>query len=145
MERSIRISVSSLSNNIKRYRPDRDVLTMIDGGLSSTQGAVLGFLAFRESKDTFQRDIEKNFQIRRSTASGILQLMEKKGLICKSSVLSDKRLKKLELTEKGRGICEAVNKEIVASEEELRKGLTQEELAAFFSVIDKIKKNVGES
>ena len=32
------------------------------------------------NKDIYQKDIEKEFKIRRSTASGILQLLEKKRL-----------------------------------------------------------------
>ena len=46
----------------------------------------------------FQRDLQAHFSVRRSTVTGLLQLMEKKGLITRSSVAQDARLKKIQLT-----------------------------------------------
>ncbi len=51
----------------------------------------------------FQRDIEREFSITRSTVTNILQLMERKGYIERRSVPQDARLKQLVLTEEG--IC----------------------------------------
>ena len=50
--------------------------------------------------ETFQKDIEKAYEIRRSTATGILQLLEKNGYLKRQSVSEDARLKKLVLTAK---------------------------------------------
>ena len=63
-------------------------------------------LIFRKlNRDTpvFQRDIEREFSITRSTVTNILQLMERKGYIERRSVPQDARLKQLVLTEEG--IC----------------------------------------
>ena len=43
----------------------------------------------------FQRDIEQVFSLSRSTATGILQQLEEKGLLRRESVESDARLKSL--------------------------------------------------
>ena len=42
----------------------------------------------------FQRDVEQVFSLSRSTATGILQQLEEKGLLRRESVPSDARLKK---------------------------------------------------
>ena len=50
--------------------------------ITRKNGWIIGdYLASNRDKDIFQKDIEYNFSIRRSTVSGILQLMEKR--ICK--------------------------------------------------------------
>ena len=142
MERSIGISVSNLSHLIKRYQPDWDAVKAIEGELTQTQSKILGFLAFQGTKDVFQKDVEEAFQIRSSTATGILKRLENKGLIRRCSVSYDKRLRKILITPEARLICEAVNREIMKGEAVLRKDLEPDELELFFTVIDKIKKNV---
>ena len=39
-------------------------------------GMIIGFLAEHEGQDLFQKDVEYEFHIRRSTASTVLKLME---------------------------------------------------------------------
>lgn len=56
-----------------------------------------------QATPVFQRDIEREFSITRSTVTNILQLMERKGYIERRSVPQDARLKQLVLTEEG--IC----------------------------------------
>ena len=60
----------------------------------------LRFFAENADRDIFQKDFEEEFSIRRSTATKILQLMEKNGLIERQKVESDARLKKIVLTNK---------------------------------------------
>lgn len=49
-------------------------------------GWVIVYLAHNSDRDVFQRDLEERFNVRRSTVSNILSLMEKKGLIKRESV-----------------------------------------------------------
>lgn len=50
--------------------------------LTAMQKHVLKFILLETlHSDIYQKDIEEEFQIRKSTATGILQLMEKKGFI----------------------------------------------------------------
>ena len=46
------------------------------------QARIIGFLRFNEGRELFQRDVEAEFGIRRSTATGILQLMEDRCRMC---------------------------------------------------------------
>ena len=92
----------------------------------------------------YQKDLEAEFNITRSTASKVVNLMEEKGLIRRESVPEDARLKKLTLTPKAVELGKEMerNREIV--EARIVKGFTEEELEQFYSYIERIKKNVSE-
>ena len=89
-----------------------------------------------------QKDFEQEFNIRRSTASNILALIEKNGLITRESVPYDARLKKIVLTQKALDIQCIVDKAFENLEETIKKDITDEELQMFFRVIDKINNNL---
>ena len=48
--------------------------------ITGVQKWVIGYLSEHEGEDVFQRDLEEEFSIRRSTATGILQIDGKKRL-----------------------------------------------------------------
>lgn len=96
-----------------------------------------------ESRDgLFQRDIEQKFNIRRSTATQILKVMEKNGLISKERVSRDRRLKKLLLTPKAVKMHEAALEEIRAIEARMLSGISAGELEVFDRVLGKIVHNL---
>ena len=61
-------------------------------------GWIIEYLYRHRDAAVFQRDIEREFSITRSTVTNILQLMERKGYIERQSVPRDARLKRLVLT-----------------------------------------------
>ena len=70
-------------------------------GLTGTQMLIIEYLAsFAQNKSIYQKDIEHEFNIRKSTATNVLRLMEEKGLITKKVDQHDARLKAIILTEK---------------------------------------------
>lgn len=73
--------IQVLSHQMKRKNC---VISMInDDGLTSMQKHVLKFLLLETlHKVVYQKDIEEEFQIRKSTATGMLQLLEKMVLLC---------------------------------------------------------------
>ena len=76
-EQPLAFRIKSLSNQIKRLL-ERTAIEQNDANLTGMQYAILGFLGEQEeSANIYQRDIEAEFNIRRSTASGILKLLEK--------------------------------------------------------------------
>lgn len=107
-------------------------------------GWILRFLYDNQDKDIFQKDIEKEFSIARSTVTCIVKLMEKKGYIRRESVAQDARLKKLLLTENGRNIHEVHINDIDILEERCKRNISQEELQSFCSVVEKLKHNLEE-
>ena len=56
--------------------------------LTPMQGWIIDYIYNNQNEnDIFQRDVEAEFTIRRSTATGILKLMEKNGLITRVPVV----------------------------------------------------------
>lgn len=110
--------------------------------LTTMQCWIIRFLYEHEEEEVYQRDIEAEFSIARSTATGILKLMEKKGYIRRVSVERDARLKKLELTALGVNMEEGTIRNINQMETLLRQGISDEELEVFFRVIRKMRSNI---
>lgn len=129
-----------LSNQVKRSL-DR---AAVDSGITGVQAHVLGILGEAQEigKDVFQKDIEAKFHIRRSSVTGILQLMEKKKLISRESVPYDARLKKIVLTQESMELREHLHKNIYEFEEMLVKGVSDEELKTFLRIMDTLSKNM---
>ena len=84
--------------------------------ITAMQKWIIGYLSDNDKKDIFQRDLEEEFSVRRSTATGILQLMEKNNLIKREPVSYDARLKKIVLTQKALDIQNEINQEIKADD-----------------------------
>ena len=103
---------------------------------------VIGYLYRNREKDIFQKDVEAEFSIARSTATGVLQLMEKKGYLYRESVPGDARLKRLVLTENGIACHEQHVQWIENIESTMREGLSEEDVQNFFRVIRKMRENL---
>lgn len=107
------------------------------------QGPLIGYIYEQSrSRDVFQRDLEKEFSIRRSTATVMLQNMEQKGFIVRVPVERDARLKKIVLTDKAIELHNAIRRSIDVFNTYLEAGITQEEKEAFFRILDKITENL---
>lgn len=103
---------------------------------------VLNFLFRNAEKDVFQRDIEAEFHIRRSTATEVLQAMEGTGLLHRVPVEYDARLKKIVLTDYAEEIRKQLGEQVERTEAQLTEGFTQEEIDAFFAYVDRFKANL---
>ena len=115
-----------------------------DGGCTNTHGWVIGYLYDNRNRDVYQRDIEKQFAVRRPTMTEILKLMEKNKLVERIRDESDARLKKIKLTPLALEIHEKHERDVEAFEHRIRDGITDEEMAVFFSVMNKISANINE-
>lgn len=113
-----------------------------DQGLTGMQGWVISYLIANENREVFQRDIEKDFNIRRATVTGVLQLMERNALIVRVHVQHDARLKKITLTPKAYELHEQNVQRFMDFETRLSMGISEEEIATFHSIIEKLKLNI---
>ena len=91
-------------------------------------------------RDLYQRDIEEEFRIRRSTASGILKLMEKNGFIyrksvARDSVARDARLKQIVPTEKAEKFRMDILMNIKETERRLTEGIPKPDLEVCLKVL----------
>ncbi len=116
-----------------------------DEGLTGIQAWALHYLFRNADRDVFQRDVEAEFRIRRSTATELLKAMERGGLIRRVPVDYDARLKKIVLTDYAQDIRKQVGEQIRRSEEKMTEGFSQEELDRFFSFVDRMRRNLEQS
>nr|WP_319216421.1 MarR family transcriptional regulator [uncultured Trichococcus sp.] len=118
-------------------------LTENDGyGLTGMQFAIVSFIAKESAtRDVFQKDLEQKFDIRKSTVTGILNTMERDGLLLRETVPYDARLRKMMLTDKALQAKKNTEQVIDSVESQLSKGLTEEEITTFLSILEKISKN----
>lgn len=79
MEHSIGLTIRTLSNLLKRRMFETHPSP---GGPPPTKmhAEIIDFLYQNRESVIFQRDLEAHFSIRRSTASGLLRLMEERAL-----------------------------------------------------------------
>ena len=123
-----------------KLRSSTSIKAMDD--MTNTHGYILKYLADRDGQEVFQRDIERDFRISRPTASEVLKLMEKNGLIERKSVEYDGRLKRLFLTEKGRSLNGLVRQEFDQFEARLSSMLSEEDEARLEEIIDKLTRGL---
>ncbi|MBQ4552253.1 MAG: MarR family transcriptional regulator [Clostridia bacterium] len=111
--------------------------------ITGTNMRIIRFLESNQESDIYQKDVEKEFGITRSTASRVLVLMEEKGLVKRLSVDHDGRLKKLILTEKSLAMGKAMRQVGEKTDERLLEGFTEDEKEQLFSFIDRMMENIS--
>ncbi|WP_294053887.1 MarR family winged helix-turn-helix transcriptional regulator [Streptococcus sp.] len=104
-------------------------------GLTGNQMAVIDFIMNHEKQEIFQRDIEHEFNIQRSTTTVLLQRMEKKGLIERHTSSKDARQKAVVLTDKAVKIASACQVYLRAEEEEFAQQFSAEEREIFLNIL----------
>lgn len=134
--------IKDLSNLIKRQM-DHNVFNEVDEHMSGVQGWIISFIHDEGKKrDIYQRDIEQEFNIRRSSVTGLLQTLEKNGMIRREAVESDARLKKITLTPKAVESRLMIDRKIKAFDKKLEAGITPEEKKIFLHVAAKMRDNL---
>ena len=114
--------------------------------LTNVIGWTIGFISRRnlEGIETYQQDIEKEYKISRSTASGLLQNMEKLDYIYREVSVVDSRLKRIVLTEKSIELHKKVILTFDGIESKLLKGFSNEEKEMLYAFLLRLEKNLEE-
>lgn len=114
--------------------------------LNGLQARILGFVEIndRQGKDVYQKDVEAEFKIRRSSVSSVLDTMEKNGYIMRQSVASDARLKKLVLTEKAKKVGQHYRDCIERFENAAVANLTEEEINTLKTLLSKVSDSIAD-
>lgn len=142
MQKLLCRKINKVSTKVKREITNLKKLHDIDE-LSGENGRVLGFIYHNKEK-IYQKDIEKEFGITRSTASNTITLLEKKGFLKRNSSEEDQRLKSLVLTEKGINHVKIVSYELSKFDKEIEDNFTDDELNQFISYLEKLEKILDE-
>ncbi|MGN1195237.1 MAG: MarR family winged helix-turn-helix transcriptional regulator [Acutalibacteraceae bacterium] len=141
--KQMHFQIHRTSRLIKRYIDNSHSKSYVDN-VTGNHGYIIGFIYENSDRDIFQRDIEKEFNLRGSTVTNMLNLMEKNGLIERKSVDGDRRLKKIILTDKAVEIQQLVISDFEQLEKTISKGIDKKDIEVFFSVLDKINSNIEE-
>ena len=132
------------ANNMIRRKMDSIFAQQDDSELIGMQRPLLGYLYHKSRHgDVYQKDVEKEFRIRRSTATVMLQSMEQKGYVVRVASTEDGRLKRILLTEKAIEHHHVIEEQILNFNRELEAGLTEEEKQTFLKILDKMMDNLG--
>lgn len=112
--------------------------------LTNVIGWTIGFISRRnhEGIETYQKDIEREFKISRSTATGLLQNMEKLGYVYREVSEVDSRLKRIVLTEKSIELNKKVILTFDSIETRLLTDFSKEEEEMLFSFLLRLEKNL---
>ena len=119
--------------------------TFQDFGITGVQSRILYYIQFHcQRGPVFQRDIESAFGLSRSTATGILQLLEKNGIIRRDSVASDARLKSLVPTQRARELAARVYDCLQEMDRLLTQGLSEGQVQLFKEIAEQMLRNLDE-
>jgi len=112
--------------------------------MGGPQGQVLRFLDRREQDQelTLIKDIEQELNITKSVASNLVKRMVQNGLVELEASPSDKRAKFVRLTEKSRSQMKQIKSFFDRIDRSLLEGVSEEKLAIFEEVLDKLQANV---
>ncbi|MEE1296109.1 MAG: MarR family winged helix-turn-helix transcriptional regulator [Bifidobacterium sp.] len=133
------IEIRALNNLIGRYW---NVCMPEESRISGSNTPIILYLNERRDEDVFQYDIERTFSITRSTASRVLGLMEKKGLIERTRVDWDARVRKITLTPKAQDFVAELNRTARNLEGTLLKGFTDGEQHQLMDMLATMKQNL---
>lgn len=132
--------ISQVSHQLKRRIFSGDT----QDDLTNMQKHILHYILFETMhRDLFQKDVEKEYNIRRSTATETLQLLERKGYIYRERVESDARLKRIVPTGKALGVRRHLLDTIRRMEEQIKEGISENDMAVFLRVLKQISENLS--
>ena len=131
--------IQMLSRKIKRNLD----ITFFSYGLTGVQAGILKFVYDKSKKGkVYAKDIENEFDKRRATIAGIIQLLEQNELIERKSEGKDARMKEIVLTDKALSIVKSINLTINNVEKNLKKDITKEEISNFLETLKKMNNNL---
>lgn len=111
-------------------------------GFTCINGWIMHYLYNHQEDDIFQRDIEQEFSITRSTASKIIRLMEKKDLLSAESVPEDARLKKLALKQHSNTYRLVMRQVMNSLEGQMLRDFSTEELQQMMDFLKRMQDNL---
>ncbi len=134
------------------HKLDMNIKRMLDAKMKAAgydevtlmHGWILKYLYDNRDREVYQRDIEKQFSIGRSTVTTIIQLMEKRDLVCRQSVEHDARLKRVMLTEKGFHHHDLVEENIYSIHQKIMTGISDAEKKTFLDIVQKMDLNLND-
>ncbi|WP_072539492.1 MarR family winged helix-turn-helix transcriptional regulator [Lactiplantibacillus plantarum] len=119
--RLIKILGNKLTTSLTAYGKKWD--------LTSMQMSIIDFIANHSEEVILQRDLEREFNIKRSTATVLVQRMAAKGLIIHDkSLTGDKRQKQIMLTVKAKRLSSNISRYLESADKKLLTGFSEKQV-----------------
>lgn len=131
-----------MTQNLIQRLMDTTTRLNSQGGVSFSVKQICSYLYCNSDKPIYQKDLEKVFSLRRSSASAQLKKMEEKGLITREGIPEDKRLKEIKLTPLAEKEVEKTIEEIKNIEAVISGGITEDEAEALLKTLKKIRLSI---
>ena len=136
--------IITLDHNIRRFLINEGKYSPIKNMPSQVQMRIVHYLIQNKDTDIYQRDLEDVLMLRRATVSGVLQTMERNGLVKRVLCDEDVRCKKIILNEKAKDKFNTKRNEFYKLENIVKNGLNDEEIEFFCHIIKRMQNNIKE-
>ncbi|UQS81881.1 MarR family winged helix-turn-helix transcriptional regulator [Bombilactobacillus folatiphilus] len=103
--------------------------------LTGAQMSFIDYLNDHCDTEVLQRDLEQEFNIQRSTATLILQRMEKKSLVKRQPAKQDARQRAVSLTDQSQAIVTVVQNYMQQQQQKLEYNFSTAEIAIFEKIL----------
>ena len=135
--------VRMLNHKLKRNQKPEEAVE--DAELTPMQRHILNYILLETlHRDIYQKHLEEEFQVRKSTVSGILKLIEKNGFIYRESVKEDARLKRILPTKKAEALRPSILEHIHETEIRMTEGVSEQDLFLCKKVLYQMCQNLAE-
>ena len=135
--------VRMLNHQLKRNQKPEEAVE--DDELTPMQRHILNYILLETlHRDIYQKNLEEELQVRKSTVSGILKLIEKNGFIYRESVKEDARLKRILPTKKAEALRPSILEHIHETEIRMTEGVSEQDLFLCKKVLYQMCQNLAE-
>lgn len=110
--------------------------------LNNTQIQILMYLIKHSSEEVCQKDLEIETHLKKASITGTLDSLQDKRMIIRKQSDNDKRKNIIVLSEEASKIRTELSERYRKIEEYMRENITEQELNTFYSVLERIKKNI---
>ena len=126
-------------NNMLDSKANRDFRKW---DLTCSQHAIIVYLFDHQSVETTQRDLEETFSLKNPTVTGLLNLLENKGMIQRVTNPKDRRSNIIKLTEKSLSLEKQLTASRKMAEDAILKGFTPDEKQQLESFMRRLMDNI---
>lgn len=130
---------------LRNFIDDIEKIEQLPTHPTPTQMQIIEYIIDHNDECVYQKDLEEILNLRRATVSGVLQTMEKNGLIERSFHDEDARVKRIILNDKAKNIFSKNKKRMEELEKVIIKGIPNDKLIVFSEVLGMMKTNLKDN
>ena len=139
--KDLAIELKVLNNLIFRDLEKRARLTAGDM-ISGVNGMIMGYILRQGDREVYQRELESEFGLTRSTISKVVNLMERKGLIERATAEHDARQRMIRLTDRAQELAGIVQEESRLLSSRLLADFEDDEIEILMNYIGRMTQNM---